>query len=48
MMHKAGQNPVEPVLTDTVVLSGRYVQNFRDTYQALLEQDAARTRARRA
>ncbi len=23
------------------VLSGRYVQNFRDTYQALLENDAA-------
>ncbi len=38
---QGGQNPVEPVLTGAAVLSGRYVQNFRDTYQALLENEAA-------
>lgn len=39
---QGGQNPVEPVLANAIVLSGRYVQNFRDTYQALLENDSVR------
>lgn len=39
---EGGQNPIEPALTDTAILSGRYVQNFRDTYQQLLEAGGAR------
>jgi len=39
---QGGQNPIEPVMTNTAILSGRYVQNFRDTYQALLESGGAR------
>jgi 3-deoxy-D-manno-octulosonic-acid transferase len=39
---QGGQNPIEPVMTNTAILSGRYVQNFRDTYQALLEAGGAR------
>lgn len=39
---QGGQNPIEPVMTNTAILSGRYVQNFRDTYQALLENGGAR------
>ncbi|MGI9366258.1 MAG: lipid IV(A) 3-deoxy-D-manno-octulosonic acid transferase [Rhizobiaceae bacterium] len=39
---QGGQNPIEPVMTNTAILSGRFVQNFRDTYQALLESGGAR------
>jgi len=39
---QGGQNPIEPVMTNTAILSGRYVQNFRETYQALLENGGAR------
>ena len=39
---QGGQNPIEPAMTNTAILSGRYVQNFRDTYQALLENGGAR------
>lgn len=39
---QGGQNPIEPVLTGTAILSGRYVQNFRDTYEALLKANGAR------
>ncbi|MEP4293757.1 MAG: 3-deoxy-D-manno-octulosonic acid transferase, partial [Rhizobiaceae bacterium] len=39
---QGGQNPIEPVMTNTAILSGRYVQNFRDTYQALLKNGGAR------
>lgn len=39
---EGGHNPVEPALTGTAILSGRYVQNFRDTYQSLLEAGGAR------
>ena len=42
MKSQGGQNPIEPVMTNTAILSGRYVQNFRDTYQALLESGGAR------
>ncbi|EFL88573.1 3-deoxy-D-manno-octulosonic acid transferase [Ahrensia sp. R2A130] len=34
---QGGQNPIEPVMAGLAVLSGRYVQNFRDTYQALVD-----------
>lgn len=37
-----GQNPLEPAMLDTAVLSGRNVQNFRDTYQKLADFGAAR------
>ncbi len=39
---QGGQNPIEPVMTNTAILSGRFVQNFRETYQALLENGGAR------
>ena len=39
---EGGQNPIEPVMTRSAILSGRFVQNFRDTYQALLENGGAR------
>ncbi len=39
---EGGQNPIEPVMTRSAILSGRYVQNFRDTYQALIENGGAR------
>ncbi|MEN0040236.1 MAG: 3-deoxy-D-manno-octulosonic acid transferase [Pseudomonadota bacterium] len=34
---QGGQNPIEPVMAGLAVLAGRYVQNFRDTYQALVD-----------
>src|SRR5690606_646978 len=37
-----GQNPLEPAMLDTAVLSGRNVQNFRESYQRLLEGGGAR------
>ncbi len=39
---EGGQNPIEPALTNTAILSGRFVQNFRETYHALLESGGAR------
>jgi len=42
LKHEGGQNPIEPVMTGAAILSGRYVQNFRDTYQALLESGGAK------
>ena len=39
---EGGQNPIEPVMTGAAILAGRYVQNFRDTYQKLLEAGGAR------
>lgn len=39
---QGGQNPIEPAVTGTAILSGRYVQNFRETYQALLDAGGAR------
>ena len=39
---EGGQNPIEPAMTGSAILSGRYVQNFRDTYQALLDHGGAR------
>lgn len=39
---EGGQNPIEPAVTGCAVLSGRFVQNFRDTYQALLDSGGAR------
>ena len=39
---EGGQNPIEPAVTGSAILSGKYVQNFRDTYQALLECGGAK------
>lgn len=39
---QGGQNPLEPAMLHTAVLSGRNVQNFRDSYQKLAASGAAR------
>ncbi len=42
LMSEGGQNPLEPAMLDTAVLSGRNVQNFRDAYQKLLDSGGAK------
>ncbi|MEP4422273.1 MAG: lipid IV(A) 3-deoxy-D-manno-octulosonic acid transferase, partial [Nitratireductor sp.] len=42
LMAEGGQNPLEPAMLDTAVLSGKNVQNFRDAYQQLIERGGAR------
>ncbi len=42
MTSEGGQNPLEPAMLETAVLSGRNVQNFRDSYQKLIERGGAR------
>ncbi len=37
-----GQNPLEPAVVACAVLSGRHVENFRDTYQQLLDGGGAK------
>ncbi|MCP4315652.1 MAG: 3-deoxy-D-manno-octulosonic acid transferase [Hyphomicrobiales bacterium] len=37
-----GQNPLEPAMLDCAILSGRNVQNFRDSYRTLLKNGGAR------
>ncbi|MCQ8782042.1 lipid IV(A) 3-deoxy-D-manno-octulosonic acid transferase [Mangrovibrevibacter kandeliae] len=39
---QGGQNPLEAAMLGTAILSGRYVQNFRDAYHRLLTNGAAR------
>ncbi|WP_144378290.1 lipid IV(A) 3-deoxy-D-manno-octulosonic acid transferase [Mesorhizobium amorphae] len=39
---EGGQNPLEPAMLETAVLAGRNVQNFRDSYQRLLDAGAAK------
>ena len=39
---EGGQNPLEPAMLDTAVLAGRNVQNFRETYQRLIDGGGAR------
>lgn len=39
---EGGQNPIEPAMLETAVLSGRNVQNFRETYRTLIDSGAAR------
>ena len=39
---EGGQNPIEPAMIGAAILSGKYVQNFRETYQNLLETGGAR------
>lgn len=39
---QGGQNPIEPALVGSAILSGRFVQNFRQVYQALIDGGGAR------
>ncbi|MFC6489891.1 lipid IV(A) 3-deoxy-D-manno-octulosonic acid transferase [Nitratireductor sp. GCM10026969] len=39
---EGGQNPIEPAMLGTAVLSGVHVQNFRDSYARLLDRGGAR------
>lgn len=39
---KGGQNPLEPAMLNCAILSGPNVQNFRESYRALLQNGAAR------
>ncbi|MEQ1944152.1 lipid IV(A) 3-deoxy-D-manno-octulosonic acid transferase [Mesorhizobium sp. VNQ89] len=39
---EGGQNPLEPAMLETAVLSGRNVQNFREAYQRLIDGGAAK------
>ena len=42
MTGQGGQNPLEPAMLGNAILSGRNVQNFRDTYQKLIRCGGAR------
>jgi len=42
MTADGGQNPLEPAMLDCAILSGRNVQNFRESYRALLKNGGAR------
>ena len=39
---EGGQNPLEPAMLDTAILAGRYVQNFRESYQRLIDSGGAK------
>src|SRR5690606_15665532 len=39
---EGGQNPLEPAMLNTAVLSGRNVQNFREAYRLLIDRGGAR------
>ncbi|QPC86865.1 3-deoxy-D-manno-octulosonic acid transferase [Mesorhizobium sp. NBSH29] len=39
---EGGQNPLEPAMLNTAVLSGRNVQNFRESYKRLIDGGGAR------
>lgn len=42
LVASGGQNPLEPAMTGTAILSGRQVHNFRDSYRRFVEAGAAR------
>lgn len=42
MSGAGGQNPLEPAMLNCAILTGANVQNFRDTFQQLLRNGAAR------
>lgn len=42
MSGEGGQNPLEPAMLNCAILTGANVQNFRDTFQQLLRNGAAR------
>lgn len=39
---EGGQNPLEPAMLESAILTGPNVQNFREAYRALLQNKAAR------
>jgi 3-deoxy-D-manno-octulosonic-acid transferase len=39
---QGGQNPLEPAMLKSAILSGRNVQNFRESYQRLIKNGAAK------
>ena len=39
---QGGQNPLEPAMTGTAIISGQHVHNFHDTYNRLLKAGAVR------
>ncbi len=39
---QGGQNPLEPAMLKSAILSGRNVQNFRDSYQRLIKNGGAK------
>jgi 3-deoxy-D-manno-octulosonic-acid transferase len=39
---QGGQNPLEPAMLRSAILSGRNVQNFRDSYQRLIKNGGAK------
>ncbi|MCB1426310.1 MAG: 3-deoxy-D-manno-octulosonic acid transferase, partial [Notoacmeibacter sp.] len=39
---EGGQNPLEPAMLDTAILSGKNVQNFRESYQRLIKNGGAK------
>lgn len=39
---QGGQNPLEPAMLKAAILSGRNVQNFRDSYQRLIKNGGAK------
>jgi 3-deoxy-D-manno-octulosonic-acid transferase len=39
---EGGQNPLEPAMLDTAILAGRHVQNFRESYQRLIDSGGAK------
>ncbi|KXF78592.1 3-deoxy-D-manno-octulosonic acid transferase [Paramesorhizobium deserti] len=39
---EGGQNPLEPAMLGAAILSGRNVQNFRDSYQRLIKNGGAK------
>jgi 3-deoxy-D-manno-octulosonic-acid transferase len=41
MTGSGGQNPLEPAMLGTAIISGRNVQNFRESYQKLLKSGGA-------
>jgi 3-deoxy-D-manno-octulosonic-acid transferase len=41
MTGSGGQNPLEPAMLGTAIISGRNVQNFRESYQKLLKTGGA-------
>jgi 3-deoxy-D-manno-octulosonic-acid transferase len=42
LVSSGGQNPLEPAMTGTAILSGKQVYNFREAYRTLLESGAVR------
>ncbi|MAW86338.1 MAG: 3-deoxy-D-manno-octulosonic acid transferase [Phyllobacteriaceae bacterium] len=39
---EGGQNPLEPAMLDAAILSGKNVQNFRESYQRLIKNGGAK------